>query len=80
MTLEKIIFLLLYFLYTIIKEEGISIEGDIDELQFEIPEQKKIDLDKTSRKILEYLFEDKLKIVINDENFELNSVKKLYWY
>jgi len=68
--------LLLYFLYTVIKEEGISIEGDIDELQFEIPEQKKIDLDKTSRKILEYLFEDKLKIVINDENFELNSVKK----
>jgi len=55
---------------------AISIEGDIDELQFEIPEQKKIDLDKTSRKILEYLFEDKLKIVINDENFELNSVKK----
>ena len=68
--------LLLYFLYTVIKEEGISIEGDIDELQFEIPEKKKIDLDKTSRKILEYLFEDKLKIVINDENFELNSVKK----
>ena len=68
--------LLLYFLYTVIKEEGISIEGGIDELQFEIPEQKKIDLDKTSRKILEYLFEDKLKIVINDENFELNSVKK----
>jgi len=25
---------------------------------------------------LEYLFEDKLKIVINDENYELNSVKK----
>ena len=68
--------LLLYFLYIVIKEEGISIEGDIDELQFEIPEQKKIDLDKTSKKILEYLFEDKLKIVINDENFELNSVKK----
>ena len=68
--------LLLYFLYIVIKEEGISIEGDIDELQFEIPEQKKIDLDKTSRKILEYLFEEKLKIVINDENFELNSVKK----
>ena len=68
--------LLLYFLYIVIKEEGISIEGDIDELQFEIPEQKKIDLDKTSRKILEYLFEEKLKIVINDENFELDSVKK----
>jgi len=66
--------LLLYFLYTVIKEEGISIEGDIDELQFEIPEQKKINLDE--RKILEYLFEDKLKIVINDENYELNSVKK----
>ena len=68
--------LLLYFLYTVIKEEGISIEGDINELQFEISEQKKINLDETSRKILEYLFEDKLKIVINDENYELNSVKK----
>ena len=68
--------LLLYFLYIVIKEEGISIEGDINELQFEMPEQKKINLDETSRKILEYLFEDKLKIVINDENYELNSVKK----
>ena len=68
--------LILYFLYIVIKEEGISIEGDINELQFEIPEPKKINLDETSKKILEYLFEDKLKIVINDENFELNSVKK----
>jgi len=68
--------LILYFLYIVIKEEGISIEGDINELQFEIPEPKKINLDETSKKILEYLFEDKLKIVINDENYELNSVKK----
>ena len=68
--------LILYFLYIVIKEEGISIEGDINELQFEISEPKKINLDETSKKILEYLFEDKLKIVINDENYELNSVKK----
>ena len=68
--------LILYFLYIVIKEEGISIEGDINELQFEIPEQKKINLDETSKRILEYLFEDKLKIVINDENFKINSVKK----
>ena len=68
--------LILFFLNTIIKEEGISIEGDINELQFEVPEQKKINLDETSKRILEYLFEDKLKIVINDENFKINSVKK----
>ena len=68
--------LLLYFLYIVIKEEGISIEGDINELQFEVPEQKKINLDETSKRILEYLFEDKLNVVINDENFKINSVKK----
>ena len=68
--------LLLYFLSIVIKEEGISIEGDINELQFEVPEQKKINLDETSKRILEYLFEDKLNVVINDENFKINSVKK----
>ena len=70
--------LILYFLYTIIKEEGISIEEstDIEELQIEVQEKRKIEIDDNVKKILQYLFEDNLKVVINDEKYKINYIKK----
>ena len=53
--------LVLFFLYNIIKEEGISIEGDLREL--EVGERAKT-LSKELKEILEYLFDDNLKVVI----------------
>nr|DAU65654.1 MAG TPA: DNA repair protein RecO [Ackermannviridae sp.] len=55
--------LILYFLYIIIKEEGISIENDNDmeELQVEVQTQRKVEIDDNVKKILEYLFKDNLK-------------------
>ena len=68
----------MYFLYTIIKEEGISIEEstDIEELQIEVQEKRKIEIDDNVKKILQYLFEDNLKVVINDEKYKINYIKK----
>ena len=62
--------LILFFLNTIIKEEGISIENntDIEEIQTGIGNDTK--------KILQYLFEDNLKVVINDEKYKIDYVKK----
>ena len=62
--------LILFFLNTVIKEEGISIENntDIEEIQTGIGNDKK--------KILQYLFEDNLKVVINDEKYKIDYVKK----
>ena len=70
--------LILYFLYIIIKEEGISIEEstDIEELQIEVQEKRKIEIDDNVKKILQYLFEDNLKVVINDEKYKINYIKK----
>ena len=62
--------LILFFLNTIIKEEGISVENssDIEELQAETGNKTK--------KILQYLFEDNLKVVINDEKYKVDYIKK----
>ena len=62
--------LILFFLNTIIKEEGISIENNtnIEEIQTGIGNDTK--------KILQYLFEDNLKVVINDEKYKIDYVKK----
>ena len=70
--------LILYFLYIIIKEEGISIENDNDmeELQVEVQTQRKVEIDDNVKKILEYLFKDNLKVVINDEKYKIDYIKK----
>ena len=70
--------LILYFLYIIIKEEGISIENDNDmeELQVEVQTQRKVEIDDNVKKILQYLFKDNLKVVINDEKYKVDYIKK----
>ena len=70
--------LILYFLYIIIKEEGISIENnnDIGKLQVEVQTQRKVEIDDNVKKILQYLFEDNLKVVINDEKCKIDYIKK----
>ena len=70
--------LILYFLYIIIKEEGISIENnnDMEELQVEVQTQRKVEIDDNVKKILQYLFEDNLKVVINDEKYKIDYIKK----
>ena len=70
--------LILYFLYIIIKEEGISIENDNDmeELQVEVQTQRKVEIDDNVKKILQYLFKDNLKVVINDEKYKIDYIKK----
>ena len=72
--------LILYFLHIIIKEEGISIENstNIEEIQVEIQTQRKVEIDDNVKKILQYLFKDNLKVVINDEKYNhqfLNNLK-----
>ena len=69
--------LILFFLNTLIKEEGISIENaNIEELQIEIQTQRKVEIDNNVKKILQYLFEDNLKVVINDEKYKIDYIKK----
>ena len=70
--------LILYFLYIIIKEEGISIENNnnMEELQVEVQIQRKVEIDDNVKKILQYLFEDNLKVVINDEKYKIDYIKK----
>ena len=70
--------LILFFLNTIIKEEGISIENsnDIEELQIEVQSQRRIEIEDNIKEILQYLFEDKLKVVINDEKYKIDYVRK----
>ena len=70
--------LILYFLYIIIKEEGISIENnnDMEELQVEVQTQRKVEIDDNVKKILQYLFKDNLKVVINDEKYKIDYIKK----
>ena len=77
--------LILFFLNTIIKEEGISIENsnDIEELQIEVQSQKRIEIEDNIKEILQYLFEDKLKVVLeNYINFHLDTninAQKILW-
>lgn len=69
--------LILFFLNTLIKEEGISIENaNIEELQIEIQTQRKVEIDDNVKKILQYLFEDNLKVVINDEKYKVDYIRK----
>ena len=62
--------LILFFLNTVIKEEGISIENDTD------IEEIQTGIGNDTKKILQYLFEDNLKVVINDEKYKIDYVKK----
>jgi len=70
--------LILFFLNTLIKEEGISIEDSshMEELQVEMQNQRKVEIDDNVKKILQYLFEDNLKVVINDEKYKIDYVRK----
>ena len=70
--------LILFFLNTLIKEEGIYIEDSshMEELQVEMQNQRKVQIDDNVKKILKYLFEDNLKVVINDEKYKIDYVKK----
>ena len=65
--------LVLFFLYNIIKEEGISIEGDLRELG--VGERPKT-LSKELKEILEHLFDDNLKVVIENEEYKLDTIKE----
>ena len=62
--------LILFFLNTVIKEEGISIENDTD------IEEIQTGIGNDTKKILQYLFEDNLKVVINNEKYKIDYVKK----
>ena len=62
--------LILFFLNTVIKEEGISIENDTD------IEEIQTGIGNDTKKILQYLFEDNLKVVINDEKYKIDYVRK----
>ena len=70
--------LILYFLYIIIKEEGIFVEDgtNIEEFQIEVQAKRKVEIGENIKKILQYLFEDNLKVVINDEKYKIDYIKK----
>ena len=70
--------LILYFLYIIIKEEGIFVEDgtNIEEFQIEVQAKRKVEIGEDIKKILQYLFEDNLKVVINDEKYKIDYIKK----
>ena len=70
--------LILFFLNTIIKEEGISIENsnNIEELQIKVQSQRRIEIEANVKEILQYLFQDNLKVVINDEKYKIDYVRK----
>ena len=70
--------LILFFLNTIIKEEGISIENsnNIEELQVDLQNQRRVEIEANIKEILQYLFQDNLKVVINDEKYKIDYVRK----
>ncbi|MDC7954581.1 DNA repair protein RecO [Fusobacterium simiae] len=70
--------LILFFLNTLIKEEGISIEDNtnIEELQVDIQPQRKVEMDNMVKEILQYLFKDNLKVVIDNEKYKIDFIKK----
>ena len=71
--------LILFFLNTIIKEEGISIENsnNIEELQVDLQNQRRVEIEANVKEILQYLFQDNLKVVINDEKYKIDYVRKV---
>ena len=71
--------LILFFLNTIIKEEGISIENsnNIEELQVDLQNQRRVEIEANVKEILQYLFQDNLKVVINDEKYKIDYVRKI---
>ena len=70
--------LILFFLNTIIKEEGISIENsnNIEELQVDLQNQRRVEIEANVKEILQYLFQDNLKVVINDQKYKIDYVRK----
>ena len=70
--------LILFFLNTIIKEEGISIENsnNMEELQVDLQNQRRVEIEANVKEILQYLFQDNLKVVINDEKYKIDYVRK----
>ena len=70
--------LILFFLNTLIKEEGISIEDSshMEELQVEMQNQRRVEIEANVKEILQYLFQDNLKVVINDEKYKIDYVRK----
>ena len=70
--------LILFFLNTIIKEEGISIgnSNNIEELQVDLQNQRRVEIEANVKEILQYLFQDNLKVVINDEKYKIDYVRK----
>ncbi len=70
--------LILFFLNTIIKEERISIENsnNIEELQVDLQNQRRVEIEANVKEILQYLFQDNLKVVINDEKYKIDYVRK----
>ena len=70
--------LILFFLNTIIKEEGISIENsnNIEELQVDLQNQRRVEIEANVKEILQYLFQNNLKVVINDEKYKIDYVRK----
>ncbi len=70
--------LILFFLNTLIKEEGISIEDNtnIEELQVDVQPQRKVEMDNMVKEILQYLFKDNLKVVIDNEKYKIDFIKK----
>ena len=55
---------------------NIENNNDMDELQVEVQTQRKVEIDDNVKKILQYLFEDNLKEVINDEKYKVDYIKK----
>ena len=70
--------LILFFLNTIIKEEGISIENsnNIEEFQVDLQNQRRVEIEANVKETLQYLFQDNLKVVINDEKYKIDYVRK----
>ncbi|MCY7008102.1 DNA repair protein RecO [Fusobacterium simiae] len=75
---KKNYLLILFFLNTLIKEEGISIEDNtnIEELQVDVQPQRKVEMDNMVKEILQYLFKDNLKVVIDNEKYKIDFIKK----
>ncbi len=48
----------------------------MEELQVVVETQRKVEIDDNVKRILQYLFEDNLKVVINDEKYKINYIRK----
>ncbi len=75
--MRKNYLLILFFINTLIKEEGISIDnGNVEEFQTEIQSQKKVEIDNNVKEILKYLFQEDLRVIINDEKYKIDYIRK----